>query len=90
MVIRVNYKPGRCSVCNEPIPTAELVSRQVCLTVVAPAGVVLIQCWIDRECQPAPAAVSTFGRRLASEVMTWYGTILESDARRVDVARARS
>jgi hypothetical protein len=87
---RLVYRSGRCSVCDEPIPTAELVNRQLCLTVLAPRGLAIIQCWIDRKCQPAPAAVSTFSRTLTSHVLSWYSTTVDSDASFVDIAHARS
>jgi hypothetical protein len=79
MLSRLVYRPGRCSVCGELIPSAELVSRQLCLRIVAPRGVALIQCWIDRGCQPAPAMTGSFCRRLTGELLSWYATAVESD-----------
>jgi hypothetical protein len=76
------YRPGRCSVCGERVPSAELDSRQLCLRVVAPRELTLIQCWIHRGCQPAPAMVGIFCRRLIGEVLSWYATTVESDAAR--------
>jgi hypothetical protein len=73
------YMPGRCSICNAPIPTAELAGRQVSLDIIGSHGSTVIECWIDRECQPDPASLRNFSRRLATQIITWYFTTVELD-----------
>jgi len=67
----VAYRAGQCARCGQPI-VGEPRGQEVRLDIIGPSGVVAIYGWLDRQCQPTPAAVPAASRELARCLIGWY------------------
>jgi len=67
----VAYRAGQCARCGRLI-VGDPRGQEVCLDIIGPVGVVAIHGWLDRQCQPEPAAVPAASRALARRLIGWY------------------